>query len=47
MRDDKSGLPGSPDLDQREEQITQAIANAQCDFVYEFSHGLDTEIGER
>lgn len=30
-----------------ETTITEAISNAQCDFVYDLPNGLDTEIGER
>ncbi len=27
--------------------IKQAIADAQCDFIWDLADGLDTEIGER
>ncbi len=30
-----------------EEKIKQAIELAECQFIYELEHGLDTEIGER
>ncbi len=30
-----------------EQKTKKAIANAQCEFVYDFPQGLDTEIGER
>lgn len=30
-----------------EQTLTTAIKNAQCDFIYNFADGLDTEIGER
>jgi ABC-type multidrug transport system fused ATPase/permease subunit len=30
-----------------QEQIKSAIQNAWCEFIYEFEHGLQTQIGER
>ncbi len=30
-----------------QEQIKNAIQNAWCEFIYEFEHGLQTQIGER